>query len=192
MKRILPFLLSVFLVLGFSGLVQAAPETYDIDPVHSTVEFKIRHLGISWVTGSFGTFSGTAVLDPEKPEASTVNVTVKAESVDTRNAKRDAHLKNPDFFNTEKFPELSFKSSKVEKSGENKYKVTGDFTLLGVTKPVTFEVTGTDLVDGMQGEKRRGGETTFTIKRSDFGMTKNIGPIGDEVQITLAFSGIKK
>jgi len=132
------------------------------------------------------------VFDEEKPESSSVSVTVKATSVDTRNTKRDTHLRSADFFNIEKFPELTFKSNKVEKLTNNEFKVTGDFTLHGVTKPLVFTLTGTALVDGMQGEKRRGGETTFTIKRSDFGMSSSLGPVGDDVQITLAFSGIKQ
>ncbi|MDZ4788769.1 MAG: YceI family protein [Blastochloris sp.] len=189
LKRTL--LLCIVFITSHS-FAQAAPETYQIDPVHSTIEFKIRHLGISWVTGSFAEFSGTTVFDEEKPESSSVSVTVKATSVDTRNTKRDTHLRSADFFNIEKFPELTFKSNKVEKLTNNEFKVTGDFTLHGVTKPLVFTLTGTALVDGMQGEKRRGGETTFTIKRSDFGMSSSLGPVGDDVQITLAFSGIKQ
>jgi polyisoprenoid-binding protein YceI len=192
MKKHLSLLLSAVLFVGFSGLTQAAPESYQIDPVHSTIEFKIRHLGISWVTGSFSTFTGTVMFDEQKPEASSISVTVQAASVDTRNEKRDTHLKSPDYFNIEKFPELSFKSTKVEKLSGNTYKISGDFTLIGVSKPVTFELTGTELVDGMQGEKRRGAETTFSIKRSDYGMKTMLGPVGDDVLITLAFSGIKK
>lgn len=188
------FFLSVVLAALVSAAtpLTAAPETYKIDPVHSSVGFKIRHLGISWVNGSFKDYEGQVVFDAEKPEASSVSITVKAASVDTGNEKRDTHLRNADFFNTEKFPTLTFKSTKVEKTGANTYKVTGDFTLLGVTKPMTIDFTGTDLIDGMGGEKRRGGETTFAIKRSEFGMKESLGPVGDEVQIALAFSGVRQ
>lgn len=171
--------------------LQAAPETYKIDPVHSSVGFKVRHLGVSWVHGSFKDFEGQVVFDPEKPENSSVNLTVKAASVDTGNEKRDAHLRKPEFFGADKNPTLSFKSTKVEKAGPNLYRVTGDFTLIGVTKSLTVDFTGTDEVKGMQGETRRGGETEFVLKRSDFGMKEMIGPIGDEVRVSLAFSGIK-
>jgi len=171
--------------------LNAAPETYKIDPVHSSVGFKVRHLGVSWVNGSFKDFDGQVVFDPEKPENSSVNVTVKAASIDTGSDKRDTHLRKPEFFGVDKNPTLSFKSTKVEKAGPNFYRVTGDFTLTGVTKSLTVDFTGTDEVKGMQGETRRGGETEFVLKRSDFGMKEMIGPIGDEVRVSLAFSGIK-
>ena len=170
----------------------AAPETYAIDTVHSNLAFKIRHLGISWVNGSFKQFDGKVVLDPESPEKSSVKVTVQAASVDTANAGRDKHLRSPDFFDAEKFPVLSFDSTKVAAKGQNVYEVTGNFTLLGVARPVTFLFNGSDQVKGMKGEIRRGGDTAFTIKRSDFGMGKMIGPIGDEVQVSLSFEGVKE
>jgi len=177
--------------LALTHPISAAPETYKIDPVHSSIGFKIRHLGISWVNGSFNDFEGQVVFDPEKPENSSVNVIVKAASIDTGSEKRDAHLRKPEFFGVEKAPTLSFKSTKVEKTGPNLYKVTGDFTVIGVTKSITFDFTGTDEVKGMQGETRRGGETEFVLKRSDFGMNHMAGPIGDDVRVSLAFSGIK-
>jgi polyisoprenoid-binding protein YceI len=192
MKNQLRFPLLSVLSFFLCGALTAAPGTYKIDPVHSSVGFKIRHLGISWVNGSFKDYEGLVTLDSEKPEASSVQITVKAASVDTGNEKRDGHLRNADFFDVEKFPTLTFKSTKVEKTAEGTYRVTGDFTLLGVTKAVTVEFTGTEEVKGMQGETRRGGETTFTIKRSDYGMKNSLGPVGDDVQIALAFSGVKQ
>jgi polyisoprenoid-binding protein YceI len=189
-------LLRSILVLGLcvltSGVLKAAPERYKIDVAHSSVSFKIRHLGISWVQGVFKDYEGEVVFDPVKPEASSVTVTVQAASVDTGNEKRDNHLRNADYFHVEKFPTLSFKSTKVEKTAKNRYKVTGEFTLLGVTKPLVVDFVGTDEIEGMRGEKRRGGETAFTIKRSEFGMKESIGPVGDEVQVSLAFSGVKE
>jgi polyisoprenoid-binding protein YceI len=186
----------LFYVLGLcvlsSSVLVAAPERYKIDTTHSSVSFKIRHLGVSWVQGMFKDYEGEVLFDPEKPEASSVTVTVKAASVDTGNEKRDNHLRNADYFHVEKFPTLSFKSTKVEKTGENRYKVTGDFTLLGVTKPLVVDFIATDEIEGMRGEKRRGGETSFTIKRSDFGMKQSIGPIGDEVHVSLSFAGVKE
>ncbi len=192
MKNHLCFCLLTVISFVLCGTLSAAPETFKIDPVHSSVGFKIRHLGISWVNGSFKDYEGQVTLDPEKPETSSVQIAVKAASVDTGNEKRDGHLRNADFFDVEKFPTLTFKSTKVEKTAEGTYRVTGDFTLMGVTKAVTVNFTGTEEVKGMQGETRRGGETSFTIKRSDYGMKNSLGPVGDDVHISLAFSGVKQ
>ena len=186
----LPLLLSL-LTLSFQ-MARAVPETYAIDSVHSNVAFKIRHLGISWVNGYFKQFEGKVTLDPENPEKSTVKVTVQSASIDTATPDRDKHLRSPDFFSVEKFPVLSFESSKVTAKGQNVYEVTGNFTLLGVVKPVTFVFNGSESVKGMKGETRRGGDAAFTLKRSDFGMSKMIGPIGDEVQVSLSFEGVKE
>jgi polyisoprenoid-binding protein YceI len=186
----------LLMVFGFLSLVLAnfavAAETYVIDPVHSSVDFKVRHLGISWVQGSFQKFAGKGMFDLDKPETSALEVTVEAGSITTGNEKRDGHLKSEDFFNAAKFPTLTFKSTKVVKKGEGSFEVTGDMTLLGVTKPLTFVVNTFGPVEGMQKELRRGGDTEFTIKRSDFGMAKMVGPIGDEVKVSLAFSAIKQ
>jgi polyisoprenoid-binding protein YceI len=186
------FLALVLMVVAFGASSLEAAETYKADVAHSNLSFKIRHLGISWVNGSFKDFEGAAVFDAEKPENSSVQVTAKAASIDTANKDRDKHLSSADFFNVEKFPTLNFKSTKVTKKADDLYEVTGDFTLLGVTKPITFEFTTSGPVQGMKGETRRGGETTFKLKRSDFGMTKMVGPIGDDVQVSLAFEGIKQ
>lgn len=186
---------ALFFVAGLvlSGVAaQAAPETFKIDPAHSSVEFKIRHLGISWVTGVFKDFEGTVVYDEADPSKNSIEVTVKADSVDTGNNMRNDHLKKPEYFNVEKFPTLTFKSTKVEKTEKGEFKVTGDFILLGVSKSIEVEVEGSGPVEGMKKEVRRGGETEFTIKRSDYGMKEGVGPVGDEVKITLAFSAIKQ
>lgn len=189
MKKIASLLIAL---AATASLTQAQTETYQIDPVHSTVAFKIRHLGISWVNGNFADFAGTVVFDPAKPENSSAEVTVKASSVDTRNVKRDTDLKSPAYFDIEKHALLSFKSTKVRKTGDKTYEVTGDLSILGVARPLTITFTDLGTATGMQGEARRGGETSFSLKRSDFGMTKNVGPIGDDVEVTLAFSGVKK
>lgn len=188
-------ILSVALLSSFLGLShsQASPEHYTIDPVHSTVSFTIKHLMISKVTGFFTDFAGTGTFDPENPESSSIEVTVQAASVNTNNAKRDTHLLSDEFFDVKKYPTLSFKSTSIKKSSEDTYEITGDFTLKGVSKPVTFSATITDQIDGMKpGEKRRGGAAGFRIKRSDFGMDHMLGPIGEDVEITLSFSGIQQ
>lgn len=176
----------------FHPSLQAEPVTYNIDPVHSTVGFKIRHLGISWVQGSFKDFDGVVIFDEENPDNSKIAVSVKAATVDTGNDDRDAHLQDEEYFNTAQWQTLSFKSKSVKKTGEKKYSVTGDFTLRGETKEMTFEITDLGTAKGMKGEMRRGGETEFTLKRSEFGMEGGLPLVGDEVHITLAFSAIQE
>ena len=141
--------------------------------------------------GRFNDVSGTVVLDKADPSKSSVELTIPVESVDTHNEKRDQHLKSPDFFNAKQFPVMTFKSKQVESSGDT-YKVTGDFTLHGVTKPLTLEIKKVGEGKGMEGEIRGGGETHFTIKRSDYGMNFMQGPLGDEINIVVSLEGIKQ
>jgi polyisoprenoid-binding protein YceI len=166
-------------------------ETYKIDPVHSSVLFSIKHLGVTDFYGVFKEISGTVTIDRADPAKSTIDLAVPVESVDTRNPKRDQHLKSPDFFNAKQFPALSFKSKKVEGAGDL-YKVTGDFTLHGVTKAITIEFKKGGEGKGMEGEMRGGGEARFMIKRSDYGMTFMQGALGDEVNIIVSVEGIKQ
>ncbi len=117
-----------------------AQDTYTIDPVHSSIAFKVKHMMVSDVKGEFETFSGTIKLDPKNPENSSVEVTIEAASVSTNNEKRDGHLKSADFFDVEKFPALTFKSKKVEKKGDQ-WVATGDLTMHGVTKEIELPFT---------------------------------------------------
>lgn len=173
------------------GLNATAADTYKVDPVHSSVMFSIKHAGVTDFHGSFNEITGTVVFDAADPAKSSVELTVPVESVDSRHPKRDAHLKSPDFFNAEKFPAVTFKSTKVEGSGDV-FKVTGDFTLLGVTKSITVDFKRGPDGKGMQGEVRGGGETRFTIKRSDYGMTFMPDALGDEVNLVISLEGVKQ
>ena len=168
-----------------------AADTYKIDSVHSSVGFSALHLGITNFYGRFNEVAGDVVFDKENPAKSSVNITVQTESLDTHNPKRDQHLKSPDFFNSKQFPAITFKSNKVEGSGDS-FKVTGDFTLHGVTKPITVEFKKLGEGKGMQGEMRAGGETKFTIKRSEYGMNFMPGGVGDEVTVMLSLEGVKQ
>jgi polyisoprenoid-binding protein YceI len=171
---------------------RAAEAVYEIDPVHSVVLLKVKHLGLADAYGRFNEMSGTVRHNAEDPSQSSIEFTVQAASIDTANEDRDKHLRGPDFFNAAEFSTLTFKSAKVEKKGDNEYEVTGDFTVRGVTKPVTFdfEVGGTG--KGMQGEERFGGETEFTVKRSDFGIDYLPEALGDEVEVTVSIEGVKQ
>jgi polyisoprenoid-binding protein YceI len=187
MKKVLSLL--ALSLLPISAL-QAA-DTFEIDPVHSSVLFKVRHLNVADFYGRFNEIKGTVSFDKDSPEKSSVTAEVPIESVDTHNDKRNQHLKSPDFFNAKQFPNISFKSTKVEKAGDD-FKVTGDFTLHGVTKSITVEFEKVGEGKGMQGEFRAGGKTEFKIKRSDYGMNFMLNGIGDEVEITISLEGVKK
>lgn len=165
-----------------------ADQSFTLDPVHSSVMFKIEHMGVSNFYGSFNDVSGTYTLG----ESPSFSFSIKADSVDSRNEARDKHLKSPDFFNAPEFPTITFKSTKVEKEGDN-LKVTGDLTLHGVTKPVTAVFKFWPAKETRQGMKG-GFETHFTIKRSDFGMITYVaeGGLGDEVTVLFAGEGAAK
>lgn len=192
-KTLLQSTLILSLLAGFSQPLLAA-ETYTIDPVHSHVIFKIKHLNIGYQYGRFNRFSGTVIVDEKNPAQSAVEIKVETASVDTNSSKRDDHLRSPDFFNARQFPSLSFKSNKVEKTGTDTYRVSGTLTLHGVSKPISFIFKKTGEGKGMQGEYRMGGEVTLTIKRSQFGMTTYLkeGGLSDEVTLLLSFEGIRK
>jgi polyisoprenoid-binding protein YceI len=184
----------LILAIAFGSLgvaAQAAADTFKIDPVHSSVVFSVTHLGVTNFYGRFNDIKGTVVLDKADPSKSSVDLTIPVESVDTKNEKRDQHLKSPDFFNAKQFPVMTFKSKKIEGSGDA-FAVTGDFTLHGVTKPLTLEVKKVGEGKGMEGEIRAGGETHFTIKRSDHGMDFMQGPLGDEINIIVSLEGVKQ
>jgi len=167
---------------------------WNIDGSHSTAEFSVRHLMITNVKGRFGTLSGTVDYDPEKPEASQIDVTIDATSIDTRDEKRDAHLRSPDFFDVEKFPSLTFKSTSVKKTDDG-FAATGDLTIHGVTKPVTLEVEGpSDQSKDPWGNTRIGASATAKINRKDFGLNWNAALeaggvlVGEQVKISIDVS----
>jgi polyisoprenoid-binding protein YceI len=168
-----------------------AADTFKIDPVHSSVVFSVQHLGVSNFYGRFNDISGTVVFDKDNPSKSSVELSMPVESLDTHNPKRDQSLKSPDYFNAKQFLTITFKSTKVEGSGDT-LKVSGDLTIHGVAKPLTVDFKKGGEGKGMQGEARGGGETRFSIKRSDFGMNFQQGAIGDEVTIILSLEGIKQ
>ena len=179
--------LAAFLLLSISVPVSAA--TYHVDSAHSSAMFMVKHMNASMAMGRFNAIGGTFVVDEADPSASKFDITIKTESIDTANAARDAHLKNADFFNAKQFPVIAFKSKTV-KAGEEKgtFEVAGELSLHGVTKPITVKITHTGTAKGPQGTVA-GILSTFTIKRSDFGMKGMIGPVGDDVTITFSAEG---
>ena len=169
--RSLKLLAASFLVLS-PALAQAS--TWDVDPAHSTVEFSVRHMMVTTVKGQFQKVKGTVELDEKDPTKSTVEVSIETASIDTREAKRDAHLKSPDFFDAAKFPAITFKSTKVEKAGKGKFKVTGDLTMHGITKAVVLAVEGPSAsIKDPFGRTVKGVMATGKLDRKDWGMTWN-------------------
>ncbi|CUU07929.1 MAG: YceI family protein [Fimbriimonadales bacterium] len=167
--------------------------TYRIDPVHSTVIFRVKHMNTAFVYGRFNQFSGTLVVDEKNPERSSVQFEIDLNSVDTGNAQRDDHLRSPDFFNTRQFPKATFKSTRVRKINNTTVEVQGNLTLRGVTKPLTVRVTFTGKGRNPRGQEIIGFETTFTIKRSEFGINYGLnGGLSDEVRLTVSVEAIRQ
>ena len=176
------------MILMTCGTVAKAAETYTVDPVHSSISFMISHAGISNIHGRFNDFSGKIAIDTADPAKSSFAISIPIESIDTNNVKRDEHLRAPDYFNVKQFPTMSFQSTKV-KAVEGGYEVSGDLTLHGVTKPVSLTIKGGDkVVEFPPGKKRIGLVSTFSIRRSDYGVTAEPKALGDEVPI---FIGIE-
>ena len=178
--------------LSFLSAAAHAADTYQVDPVHSSMLFKIRHLNVADFYGRFDDVSGTVTLDPSDAAADSLNVEIKTDSINTHNDKRNQDLKGPDFLNVKQFPTITFKSTKIEKAGADTYNVTGDLTFHGVTKPVTLQFKKTGEGKGMKDEIRAGGETQFTIRRGDFGMTYLPNLIADDITLIVSLEGIKK
>jgi len=176
----------------------ATTTTWNIDPAHSVAEFKVKHMMISNVKGQFTRLNGVLTLNEADPAKSSVEATIEAASIHTRDDQRDAHLKSADFFDVEKFPTLTFKSTKVTPAGDGELKVAGDLTIHGVTRNVVFNVEGpTAAGKDPWGNTRRGLSATTKINRKDFGLNWNAALetggilVGEEVTITLDIQFIK-
>jgi len=187
-SRFIGFALIAGLIALVSIKSSARADDYALDTAHTAVNFKVSHLGLSWTHGRFKDVSGTFTIDPAK---TSFNLAMKTGSIDTDNAKRDEHLKSPDFFNEKQFPEITFKSTSV-KAVKDGYEVTGDLTLHGVTKPVTFSLLGGRTAEFPKGVQRTGYSTELVLKRSDFGVDKFKEAVGDEVYVSISFEGTKK
>lgn len=178
--------------LGLLPVVCRAADAYKVDPVHSTVLFGLKHMGVGYIFGRFDEISGTVQVDEQNAAGLVFDVQVKAESVDTNNAKRDQHLKGPDFFNVKEFPAIAFKSREVKPGEGQSFMVTGDLTLHGVTRPLTVKLDRVGSGKDPTGAFRTGFVASFTIKRSDFGMKFMPEAIGDDVRLTVAFEGVRQ
>ena len=181
--------------LLIAGTAFAAPQSYEIDPAHSRVEFTIRHI-VSKVTGNFAGFKGTINYDAAAVAGSSTNVEIDASTIDTNNDRRDNHLKSPDFFDVAKYPTLTFTSTKVVPGDEGKFKIQGTLTMHGITKPVTLDAAFLGAGPGMDGAPRVGFEATTKVDRKDYGIIWNKALdqggtlLGDDVTINLEIEAI--
>lgn len=185
MKRLLIMIIAVV-----AAATAGAADTWNVDPDHSNVDFKIRHL-MSKTSGTFNEFSGTVVTDFDNLDAASVEFTIDAASIDTRNDKRDKHLRSPDFFNVEKNPSITFKSTSITKAGEGTFDVTGDLTMNGVTRQVTLPVEFIGTMKDPWGNTRAGFSLETTLDRKEYGIEWNKALdaggvlLGDEVEVEI-------
>ena len=176
-----------------------AETLWEIDPAHTSVQFSIRHMMVSNVRGEFRKVSGTVHADDKDLTNSVVEAKIDAASIDTREPKRDEHLRSPDFFDAAQYPTITFKSKRIAKTSEGQYAVTGDLTMHGVTQEVTLDVVGpTPPIKDPRGGLRAGATATTKLSRKDFGITwskllEGGGMVvGDEVSVTIDVEGVKK
>lgn len=196
MKRFIASVLTIF-VLALPALASSA--TWTIDPDHSNIGFKVKHLMVSNVKGNFEKFSGTVDIDDKNITKSKVEVTIDTNSINTGVKKRDDHLRSADFFDVAKFPTMTFVSKKVANVGNDNLKVTGDLTLHGVTKEVVLDVEGPSIESkDPWGNIRKGATATAKINRKDFGLNWNKALetggvlVGEEITINIEIEMIKK
>lgn len=190
---------SIALALIVGLFVATAPaqavERYQLDPVHSYVGFAVRHMLVSWVKGQFNDFSGEILYDPEDLARSSVSVVIQTASLDTRNERRDNHLKSPDFFAVEEFPEITFRSKRIEPRGDA-YVAIGDLSIRGVSKEIELPFTLAGPVTAAGGRPRLGAEAALTLHRHDFQVSWNrflegVGlVVGDEARIEIQVEAI--
>jgi polyisoprenoid-binding protein YceI len=192
MNKMLLGTLAGVATLSLSVMANANAETYELDPAHTYPYFSVNHLGFSTMRGRFNTTSGTVTMDQAKGTGS-VTIEIDVASVDTGHAKRDEHLRGPDFFNAAEFPKMTYKSTKVTINKDNSAVVEGNLTIMSVSKPVTLNVAKINCgVHPFNKKEVCGFDATATIKRSDFGMKYGLPAIGDEITMNIEAEGIKQ
>ncbi|CAM3845501.1 YceI family protein [Xenorhabdus thuongxuanensis] len=174
-----------------TGSTLAADYKFDKIGQHAFIEFRIQHLGFSWLYGGFRDFDGNFTFDPQNPANDKVNVVIKTDSVDTKHAERDKHLRGSNFLNSNKYPEAKFTSTNVKKEGKD-YLITGDLTLNGVTKPVTLDAKLINAGNDPWGEYRAGFEATGKLKLKDFNIKEDLGPKSQEVELIISVEGVRE
>jgi len=180
------------LASALSTAATAADYVVDTKNAHASINFRIKHLGFSWLAGRFDKFTGTFSYDDKNPDASKVKIEIDTASVDTNHAERDKHLRAADLLDTDKFPTATFESTSVKSSGPEKATVSGKLTLHGVTKDIVIETQRVGGGKDPWGGYRDGFTGTTTLKLADFGISRDLGPFSKEVELTLDIEGIKQ
>ncbi len=193
MKSVTPSLVPALAAALFAAFAfPAGAASYKIDPAHSFIQFRTGHLGFSWLVGRFNTVEGTLNYDPSAgQEAQSISLTIDAASVDTNHAERDKHLRGEDFFNVKKYPTVTFKSTSY-RGDKNGGTLTGDLTLLGVTKSISFQIRTIGEGNDPWGGYRAGFEGSYTLARDEFGMGYDLGPAARKVELDLLIEGIRR
>ncbi len=184
--------LALVAALAVPGQSQAADYTIDTKGAHASVNFRIKHLGFSWLAGRFDTFSGTFSYDDKAPEASKVSVEIDTASVNSNHAERDKHLRSADFLDVGKFPKATFVSKSVTPAGDGKAKIVGDLTMRGVTKEVTIDAAYVGGGADPWGGTRAGFSGTTKLVLADYGINFNLGPASKEVELALEVEGVQQ
>jgi polyisoprenoid-binding protein YceI len=184
------FQCTVLALLGSTSTLVAG-EKYKIESVFSSVLFKVRHMQTANAWGRFNEIAGLLDYDAADPTKSKLELTINPSSIDTNSEKRDEHLVGPDFFNAKEFDKITFKSTSIKKVGEKDYELTGDLTMLGVTKTVTAKGEFYGEGKSPKGDKIVGAEATFKVKRTDFGMNYGVPNIGDEVTLIVSVEALE-
>ena len=190
MKKILPGLALASLLFTSASAV-AADYKIDKEGQHAFVNFRIQHLGYSWLYGTFKDFDGTFTFDEANPAADKVNVTINTNSLDTNHAERDKHLRSADFLNVAKFPQATFASTAVKKEGDA-LQITGNLTLNGVTKPVVLDAKLIGQGNDPWGGVRAGFAASGKIKLKDFNITTDLGPASQDVELIISVEGVRQ
>lgn len=175
-----------------SPLAQANEYVIDTEGAHAFIQFKINHMGFSWLLGRFDDFEGTFSYDENDPAAAAVNVVIDTASINSNHGERDQHLRSDDFLDAENYPQATFVSTDFQPDGEGGGLLRGDFTLRGVSREIEFNIDQVGAGDDPWGVTRRGFEGSYTFKLADYGIEYDLGPASEEVEIYLSIEGVQQ
>ncbi len=178
-------------LMAFTTARPAAADNYTLDDQHTSIVFAANHFGYSYTYGMFGKYRGDFSIDMNNPAAGKFQFAIDAASLDTKSAKRDEHLRGPDFFNVKQFPEITFQSTRIV-AERKKLKVTGNLTMHGVKKQIVLPLTYVGAGKGPYGNERIGFYGSFKVKRSEFGITTFVPNVSDEITLMISFEGLKR